>query len=90
MSSIDAAGIESASAGEGTGYGYGPQRHSAVLTEIGPRTPCSEYLRRYWHPVVVSAEVGGRPKKVKVLGEELIIFRDGKGRSDLLRPRCAP
>ncbi len=73
---------------QGTGYGRGPQRPNEDLTKVGPGTPGGEYLRRYWHPVAVSSKVTIRPRKVKILGEDLIIFRDGKGRPGLLYPRC--
>jgi phenylpropionate dioxygenase-like ring-hydroxylating dioxygenase large terminal subunit len=89
MNRVDAAATETAHAGVGSAYGRRPQRHNARLTEVGPRTPCGEYLRRYWHPVAVSAELGLRPKKIKVLGEELIVFRDGEQHPGLLHPRCA-
>ena len=72
-----------------TGYGRAPQRYNPVFTEAGPGTPCGEYLRRYWQPVAVSSEVGCRPRKVKILGEDLIVFRDGKGHPGLLHRRCA-
>lgn len=74
---------------DGNAYGRPAQTHDAELTEVGPGTPCGEYLRRYWHPVGVSAEVGMRPQNVRILGEDLILFRDGKGRVGLLTPRCA-
>ena len=40
----------------------------------------SELLRRYWQPVCPSDEVRDLPKKVKLLGEEIVVFRDKKGR----------
>jgi nitrite reductase/ring-hydroxylating ferredoxin subunit len=58
------------------------------LTWVGPRTACGEFLRRYWHPIALSSAVGTRPLQVKLLGEELILFRDGAGRPGLLYPRC--
>jgi len=48
-----------------------------------------ELLRRYWHPVGLAADAGERPRKVRVLGEDLILFRDGRGRAGLVYPRCA-
>jgi nitrite reductase/ring-hydroxylating ferredoxin subunit len=74
---------------EHTGFGRAASYHNAELTETGPGTPCGEYLRRYWQPVALSAEVGPRPRSVKILGEELVVFRDGKGRAGLLHHRCA-
>jgi phenylpropionate dioxygenase-like ring-hydroxylating dioxygenase large terminal subunit len=51
-------------------------------------TPMGELLRRYWHPVALSAEVRDLPKRVRVLGEDLVLFRDRHGRAGLLYPRC--
>jgi len=73
----------------GTAYGMKPGQHNAKLTEVGAGTPCGEYLRRYWHPIALSSEVGRRPQKVRILGEDLILFRDGQGKVGLLYPRCA-
>ncbi len=73
---------------QGTAYGRAPAFHDPSLTEVGPGTPCGEYLRRFWHPVALSAEVSARPRLITPLGEELIIFRDGSGRPGLLYPRC--
>lgn len=73
---------------EGSAYGRKPPHSDDVLSGVGPGTPCGEYLRRYWHPVGVGAQVTSRPQKVKILGEDLILFRDGAGRPGLLYPRC--
>ena len=75
--------------GDGGAYGREKQFHDADLCEVGPGTPCGEFLRRYWQPVAVSSKVTTRPRKVRVLGEDLILFRDGTGRPGLLYPRCA-
>ena len=48
-----------------------------------------ELLRRYWHPVGLAADAGATPRPVRVLGEDLILFRDGQGRPGLVHPRCA-
>lgn len=74
---------------EGVAYGRPPQHHNAYITEVGAGTPCGEYLRRYWHPVAVADELTTTPKKVRILGEDLILFRDGVGRPGLLHSRCA-
>ncbi len=74
---------------EGSAYGRGPQHWDREITEVGPGTPCGEFMRRYWHPVAVSEIVVSRPQNVRILGEDLILFRDGKGRVGLLYPRCA-
>ena len=64
----------------GTGYDRKPSTYNAELTEVGRGTPMGELLRRYWHPVGLAADAGTTPKAVRVLGEDLILFRDGQGR----------
>lgn len=59
------------------------------LTRVGRGTPMGELLRRYWHPVGLSGDATETPRQVRVLGEDLILFRDGAGRPGLLHPRCA-
>jgi phenylpropionate dioxygenase-like ring-hydroxylating dioxygenase large terminal subunit len=73
---------------DGNAYGRTAPYANPLLTQVGPGTPCGELLRRYWHPVAASTELGDRPRKVRVLGEDLVLFRDRKGRAGLLYPRC--
>ncbi len=60
------------------------------LTQVGPGTPAGELLRRYWHPIAAAGEVTAeQPKRrVRVLGEDLVLFRDGAGRLGLLEEHC--
>ena len=58
------------------------------LTLVGPETPCGEYLRRFWHPVFLDKELGDLPVALKVLGEELVLFRDLSGKLGLVHKRC--
>ena len=74
---------------DGSAYGRPEPAHDAELTEIEPGTPCGEFMRRYWQPIAVSANVTTRPQQVRILGEDLIVFRDGEGRPGLLTPHCA-
>ncbi len=74
---------------QGGGYGKPPGRSDDFLTLVEPGTPCGELMRRYWHPVGVSSKVTGDPMRVRILGEDLILFRDGKGRAGLLHEHCA-
>ncbi len=63
-----------------------------MLTRTGPGTPMGEVLRRYWIPALMSwelAEPDGPPVQVKLLGEELVAFRDTNGRIGLLDEFCA-
>jgi phenylpropionate dioxygenase-like ring-hydroxylating dioxygenase large terminal subunit len=71
-----------------TAYTLKEPTYNARLTEVGRGTPMGELLRRYWHPVGLAADAGATPRPVKVLGEELILFRDGQGRAGLVYPRC--
>lgn len=58
------------------------------LTRVGPGTPCGDYLRRFWHPVAMASEVGDLPLAIRILGEDLVLFRDGAGRFGLVHRRC--
>lgn len=60
------------------------------LTATRRGTAAGELLRRYWMPVAAVAELGDRPThKVRVLGEDLVVFRDGSGGYGLIQERCA-
>jgi phenylpropionate dioxygenase-like ring-hydroxylating dioxygenase large terminal subunit len=58
------------------------------LTRVGPGTPCGEYLRRFWQPVIQSSELGKVPRRVRILGEDLVAFRDQSGAIGLLELHC--
>ncbi len=60
-----------------------------LFTSIGPGTPMGAVLRRYWHPVGCSEFVTSKPKRVKVLGEELVLYRGASGETVLMQLRCA-
>src|SRR5438067_1752539 len=70
-------------------YGLQIPEPDAELTRVGPGTPGGELLRRYWHPICLSAELTDLPKRVRILGEDLVAFRDGEGRVGLLFFRCS-
>jgi nitrite reductase/ring-hydroxylating ferredoxin subunit len=73
---------------------YGAYHHREVpaqdaeLTHVGPRTPAGEYLRRFWQPFALSSELTDLPLRVRVLGEDLVLFRDRSGRVGLLELHC--
>jgi nitrite reductase/ring-hydroxylating ferredoxin subunit len=73
----------------GTAYGRPAPTYRKELTEVGPGTPMGELLRRYWHPVGVAEDATDTPRQVRVLGEDLILFRDKTGRPGLVYPHCA-
>ena len=58
------------------------------LTHVARHTPGGEYLRRFWHPIAMSSEVKKDPLKVRILAEDLILFRDLSGNLGLLEKRC--
>jgi 5,5'-dehydrodivanillate O-demethylase len=58
------------------------------LTRVGEDTPAGKMLRRYWHPVGLSADLKDTPKLVKLLCEELVLFRKPDGSCGLLDSRC--
>jgi 5,5'-dehydrodivanillate O-demethylase len=59
------------------------------LTRVGPGTPMGELLRRYWHPVATVPELDAEPVlPVKVLGENLALYRTEAGELGLVSERC--
>jgi len=59
------------------------------LTRVGPGTPGGELLRRYWQPIAASSEVREvGTRTVRLLGEDLVLFRDPSGSLGLIAERC--
>jgi nitrite reductase/ring-hydroxylating ferredoxin subunit len=58
------------------------------LTKVGPGTPGGEYLRRFWHPFMLASELKDTPQAIRLLGEDLVVFRDLSGRLGLLHKPC--
>jgi nitrite reductase/ring-hydroxylating ferredoxin subunit len=63
-------------------------REDAELTRVGPDTPCGEYFRRFWQPVCYADDIADLPIKLRILGEELVAFRDRRGAVGLLELHC--
>ena len=59
------------------------------LTRVGPGTPCGEYLRRFWQPVAFARDLRDLPARIRIMGEDLVLFRDRGGRVGLLQLHCA-
>src|SRR5438046_9623321 len=61
------------------------------LTQVGPGTPGGELLRRYWLPIAAAQELTAESptKFVRVLGEDLVLFKDKGGRIGLIQDHCA-
>ena len=61
-----------------------------TLTQVGPGTPMGDLLRRYWQPVAAVAELEeATTKRVQLLGEFLVLFKDKAGTYGLIDARCA-
>ena len=74
--------------GDGRAYGRPAGTVDDDLASVNAGTPGGELLRRYWHPVALSEEATDLPRAIRVLGEDLILFRDGSGNPGLVYPRC--
>jgi 5,5'-dehydrodivanillate O-demethylase len=60
-----------------------------LLTRVAPGTPCGELMRRYWQPIAAVSELDGKwSKRVRLLGEDLVLFRDKQGRMGLIAEQC--
>lgn len=62
-----------------------------LLTRVGPGTPMGNLMRQFWQPALLSSELpepDGPPLRVRLLGEDLVAFRDSQGRIGLLGARC--
>src|SRR5690606_10130840 len=62
-----------------------------LLTRVGPGTPMGELFRQYWIPVLPSShldEPGGKPRRIRLLGEDLVAFRTREGTVGLVGAYC--
>ena len=63
--------------------------HNDRLVSVMSGSPGGELMRRYWHPVAATAELDARPtKSVRLLGEDLVLYRDRSGTHGLIDRRC--
>lgn len=66
-------------------------QENELLTQVGKGTPMGDLMRRYWVPVTFSdriAQPDCPPVRVKLLGEDLVAFRDSSGRVGLIDEKC--
>ena len=61
-----------------------------LLTQTGPGTPCGEFLRSYWQPIAAADEIppGGDPLPIRIMSEDLVLFRADKDRLGLIQRNC--
>ena len=69
-----------------------PREENDLLTQTGAGKPLGELMRRYWIPALLSEEVpepDSPPVRVRLLGEDLVGFRDSRGCVGLLDEHCS-
>ena len=67
------------------------QEDNETLTRVGPGTVMGNFMRRFWIPALLESELpdnDGTPVRIRLLGEDLVAFRDTEGRVGLLDERC--
>jgi 5,5'-dehydrodivanillate O-demethylase len=65
------------------------QEQNERLTRVGPGTPMGNLLRRYWHPIGTTLELEKEPvQRVRLLGEDLSLFRSESGEYGLVDDVC--
>ena len=67
------------------------QEQNDLITRIGPKAACGKLMRMYWQPAALVDELQGSRavRPVKLLGENLVLFRDEQGRVGLIDRHCA-
>ena len=64
-------------------------KQNKLLTEVGRGTPMGELMRRYWQPIGAAVDLESKwTKRVRLLGEDLVIFKDRQGRLGLIAEQC--
>ena len=65
------------------------KEENELLTRVSPGTPVGEVFRRYWHPICTSSEIRGkRAIRLRILGENLVLFKNNKERLGLVADGC--
>src|SRR5215216_5025695 len=67
------------------------QEENELITQVMPGTPMGETMRRYWMPALLSSEVpnpDSDPLRLRLLGEDLVAFRDTTGKVGLIQNNC--
>jgi len=60
-----------------------------LLTRVGPGTPMGDLLRRYWMPIGGASELDqARIKQARLMGEDLVLYKDLSGRYGLIDRHC--
>ena len=67
------------------------RENNELLIRTAPGTPAGDYFRRYWLPALLASEVPSAdcpPVRLRILGEDLVAFRDTEGRVGLVDEFC--
>lgn len=67
------------------------REENGAITQVGPGTPLGEMMRRYWIPVCTSRQIADKdsaPLRIRLLGEDLVAFRDTNGKVGVLDEMC--
>ena len=65
------------------------EEQNRLMTQVGKGTPAGELLRRYWYPIAAGIELKDNwTKRVRLLGEDLVLFKDRQGRLGLIEEHC--
>lgn len=68
------------------------EKLNEVLTRVGPGTPMGELFRRFWLPALVASEIAepdSPPKRIRILCEDLLAFRDSSGKVGIIEAYCS-
>ena len=66
------------------------EEKNRLLTQVGPGKPMGDLLRRYWHPIAGASEFESRKTKpVRLMGEDLVLYKDLSNTFGLVDRRCA-
>ena len=65
------------------------KEENEILTRVSAGTPMGELLRRYWWPIGISAHLKEKPTYIRVLGEDLVLYRDSAGQPAIIGAKCA-
>ncbi len=66
-------------------------RDNEYISRIGRDTPMGTFVRRFWAPLMLSSDLpepDGTPQEVRILGEDLVVFRDTDGNVGVLQALC--
>jgi phthalate 4,5-dioxygenase len=65
--------------------------NNEIMTRVGAGTPMGDALRRFWIPALLSDELkrDGAPARLRIMGEDLVSFRDSDGRVGIVDAFCA-